>query len=73
MNEDGEAANFKVRASLMFLGLCKDSIYKIRNNAFLIIVYNHPTSLRQDQSVAIAITNFALTNERRTKNVRSRN
>ena len=32
-------------------------------------MYNHPTSLRQDQSVAVATTNFALTNERRTRNV----
>ena len=48
----------------------KDTINKIRNNACLIIVYNHPTSLRQDQSVAVATINFAQTNERRTKNVR---
>ena len=38
--------------------LVKDNIYKIRNHAGLIIVYNHPTSLHQDQSVAIATTNF---------------
>ena len=37
----------------------KDTIYKIRNHTFLILVYNHPTSLRQDQSVAIATANFA--------------
>ena len=37
----------------------KDTTYKIRNHAFLILVYNHPTSLRQDQSVAIATANFA--------------
>ena len=39
--------------------ITKDTIYKIRNHACLIIVYNHPTSLRQDQSVAVATTNFA--------------
>ena len=44
--------------------IIKDTISKIRNHICLIIVYNHPTSLRQDQSVAIATTN-----ERRTKNV----
>ena len=27
----------------------KHTTYKIRNHACLIIVYNHPTSLRQDQ------------------------
>ena len=42
----------------------------MKNDAFLIIVYNHVTFLGQDQSVAIATTNFAQTNERRTKNVR---
>ena len=39
--------------------LPKDTRYKIRNHAFLIIVYNHPTSLHQ----------FFLAYERRTKNV----
>ena len=39
--------------------LAKDTIYKIRNHVCLIIVYNHPTSLRQDQSVVGATTNFA--------------
>ena len=37
----------------------KDTTYKIRNHAFLILVYNHPTSLCQDQSMAIATANFA--------------
>ena len=30
----------------------KDTIYKIRDHACLRIVYNHPTSLGEDQSVA---------------------
>ena len=37
----------------------KETIYEIRNHACLLIVYNHPTSLCKDQSVAIATTNFA--------------
>ena len=48
----------------------KDTIYKIRNHVCLIIVYNQPTSLRRDQSLAVATTNFAYTNERRTNNIR---
>ena len=36
----------------------KDNKYKIRNDAFLILVYNHPTSLHQDQSLPVATTNF---------------
>ena len=43
--------------------MLKDAIYKISNHTCLIIVYNHPTSLRQDQSVAIATTNFVYTNK----------
>ena len=35
------------------IGIVKDTIYKIRNHAFLIIVYNHPTSLRKDKSEAM--------------------
>ena len=38
-------------------GVTKDTIYKIRNHTFSIIVYNHKTSLRQYQSVAKATTN----------------
>ena len=34
------------------------------------VVYNHLTSLCQDQSVAVATTKVAQTNERRTKDVR---
>ena len=30
-----------------------------KNHACLIIMFNHPTSFRQDQSVAVATTNFA--------------
>ena len=52
------------------MGRSKDTMYKIRNHTCLILVYNHPTSLRQDQSVGIATINFAYTNERRTKKVR---
>ena len=44
---------------ILVLVIIKDIINKIRNHACLIIVYNHPTSLRQDQSVAIANANFA--------------
>ena len=39
--------------------VAQDTIYKIKNHACLIIVYNHPTSLPQDQSVAVANTDFA--------------
>ena len=44
---------------LLQLHIPKDTLYKIKNQAFLIIVYNHLTSLRQDQSVAVATTSFA--------------
>ena len=42
----------------------------MRNHACLVIVYNHPTSLHQDQSVAVAATDFTETNKHRTRNVR---
>ena len=42
------------------LVIIKDTICKIRNHAcLLLMVYNHPTVFRQDQSVAVATTNFA--------------
>ena len=49
------------------IAIYKDTIYKIRNHSCLIIVHNHPTSLRQDQSVAVATTNFTETKKRKTK------
>ena len=35
--------------------MAKDTIYKIRNQACLIIVYNHPTSLSQDLDINTCI------------------
>ena len=46
---------------IIYIDKIKDTMYKIRNHAFLIKVYNHPTYLRQDQSVAETTTNFLWT------------
>ena len=47
--------NFKIGSLIIrkSLGTIKDTIYKIRNHACIRILYNHPTSLRQEQSVGM--------------------
>ena len=41
-----------------YIVMAKDTIYKIRNHACLIILYNHPTYLLQNQSLGVATSNF---------------
>ena len=44
---------------MYYVAKIKDTIYKIRNHACIRILYSHPTSLCQDQSVPMATTNSA--------------
>ena len=48
---------------------CRQRCYiQDKKSCILILEYDHPTSLRQDQSVAVGTTDFAYTNGHRTKN-----